>query len=282
MPIPRYLSPETIRLTVRNWQREGLTVGVVPTMGALHEGHLSLVRASSEECDRTVISIYVNPTQFAPDEDLESYPRRLDEDSAMAEEAGADAVFCPSDAEMYPDGFATSVVQSGLTQMLEGASRPRHFCGVLTIVCKLLGCVPADRAYFGQKDFQQATIVHRMMLDLNIATGIRVMPIVREPDGLALSSRNVYLDAEERAQACCLSQAIEAARRLYADGERDANVARATMGEIIAVATLAEPDYIEVVNAHSLEPVVQMDAETIAVLAVSFGSTRLIDNAILA
>jgi pantoate--beta-alanine ligase len=282
MPIPRYMSPETIRLTVRNWQREGLTVGFVPTMGALHEGHLSLVRASAEECDRTVISIYVNPTQFAPDEDLDSYPRRLDEDCAIAEEAGADAVFCPDDEEMYPDGFATSVVQTGLTQVLEGASRPRHFCGVLTVVCKLLGCVPAERAYFGQKDFQQATLIHRMMMDLNIGTGIRVMPIVREPDGLAMSSRNAYLDADERAQACCLWQALEAARRLYADGERDANAARAAMGEIIADAPLAEPDYIEVVNAHTLEPVVQLDAETIAVLAVRFGETRLIDNAILA
>jgi len=281
MSIPRFQSPETIRLTVRTWQREGLTVGFVPTMGALHDGHMSLVRASLDECDRTVVSIYVNPTQFAPNEDLDTYPRRLDADCALVEEAEADAVFCPSDDDMYPDGFATSVVQSGLTQVLEGASRPRHFCGVLTVVCKLLGCVPADRVYFGQKDFQQATIVHRMMQDLNIGTGIRVMATVREPDGLALSSRNAFLDVDERAQACCLSEALEVARRLYAEGAHDANAARAAMAEIIAAAPLAEPDYIEVVNARTLEPAVQLDAGTIVVLAVQFGNTRLIDNAFL-
>ncbi len=254
MTLQRVHTPDEARDAVRAWQREGLSVGFVPTMGALHEGHLSLLRASAAECDRTVVSIYVNPTQFAPTEDLEQYPRPLDEDCRLAVGAGADLCFCPSDAVMYPDGFATYVVQEGLTGVLEGAFRPTHFRGVLTIVCKLFHAVPADRAYFGQKDFQQTVVVRRMVRDLGMPVEVRVMPTVREPDGLAMSSRNAYLGAEERRQALCLSKALGEARRLYGEGRTDADALREAMRRIIADAPLARPDYVEIVDRDTLEP----------------------------
>ncbi len=279
MTLQRTHTPREARDTVRAWQREGLSVGFVPTMGALHAGHLSLLRASAVECDRTVISIYVNPTQFAPTEDLEKYPRRLEEDCRLAEEAGADLAFCPSDAVMYPDGFATYVVQEGLTGVLEGASRPTHFRGVLTVVCKLLHAVPADRAYFGRKDFQQTVVVRRMVRDLDMAVEVRVMPTVREPDGLAMSSRNAYLGAEERRQALCLHRALGDALRLYADGRRDADDLRDAMRRRIAEAPLARPDYAEIVDRETLEPLRTVSEHAVAVLAVRIGKTRLIDNA---
>jgi len=279
MTLQRACTPSEARDVVRAWQREGLRVGFVPTMGALHEGHLSLLRASAAECDRTVISIYVNPTQFAPTEDLAKYPRRLDADCRAAAEAGADLCFCPSDAVMYPDGFATYVVQEGLTGVLEGASRPTHFRGVLTIVCKLLHGVPADRAYFGQKDFQQTVVVRRMVRDLGMPVEVRVMPTVREPDGLAMSSRNAYLNAEERVQALCLSTALKEAQRLYAEGRTDADALREAMRRTIAEAPLARPDYVEIVDRETLEPLQTVTGRAVAVLAVKVGETRLIDNA---
>jgi pantoate--beta-alanine ligase len=247
-------------------------------MGALHEGHLSLVRASTAECNRTVLSIYVNPTQFGPGEDLEEYPRRLEEDCRSAEENGVDLVFCPTDVIMYPDGYATYVVQKGLTDVLEGEARPTHFRGVLTVVCKLFHIVPADRAYFGHKDFQQTVVLRHMVRDLNMPIEIRVMPTVREPDGLAMSSRNAYLSAEEREQALCLHRSLGEAQRLYADGETDAGAVREAMKRIIAEAPLARPDYIEIVDRETLAPVSQVTDRAVAVLAVRIGEARLIDN----
>jgi pantoate--beta-alanine ligase len=279
MTLQRVDMPSEARRVVRAWQREGLSVGFVPTMGALHEGHMSLLRASAAQCDRTVISIYVNPTQFAPTEDLAKYPRRLDADCTMAEGAGADLAFCPGDPVMYPEGFATYVVQEGLTGVLEGAFRPTHFRGVLTVVCKLLHAVPAERAFFGQKDFQQTVVVRRMVRDLDMPVEVRVMPTVREPDGLAMSSRNAYLRPEERRQAPCLHNALNEALRLYAGGQKHAEDLRAAMQAVIGRAPLARPDYVEVVDRETLEPVQTASDCAVAVLAVRLGRTRLIDNA---
>ncbi|MHC4480020.1 MAG: pantoate--beta-alanine ligase [Planctomycetota bacterium] len=279
MGLSRTADPAQARSTVRGWQAEGLSVGLVPTMGALHEGHLSLVRASVSECDRTAVSIYVNPTQFGPADDLDDYPRRSEEDCRLAERCGVDLVFCPTDRVMYPQGCATYVVQEGLTEVLEGEFRPTHFRGVLTVVCKLFHAVPADRAYFGQKDFQQTVVVQRMVRDLNMPIEIRVMPTVREPDGLAMSSRNEYLSEEEREQALCLHRALSEARRLHCAGERDAAALRSAMERIIGEAPLVRPDYVEIVNRETLAPVREVDERAVAVLAARVGETRLIDNA---
>ena len=281
MTLQRTTTPQEARDVVQTWQRDGLTVGFVPTMGALHEGHMSLVRASAAECDRTVISIYVNPTQFAPTEDLAKYPRRLDADCRMAAGAGANMAFCPTDKVMYPDGACTFVVQERLTGVLEGAVRPTHFRGVLTIVCKLFHAVPAERAYFGQKDFQQTIVVRRMVQDLDMPIEVRVMPTVREADGLAMSSRNAYLNAEERRQAPCLHRALTEALRLYGGGRTDADALRQAMRGIIAEARLAQVDYVDVVDKETLKPLRLATDRAVAVLAVRLGATRLIDNALL-
>ncbi len=278
MPLPRSTCPNETRGIVRAWQAEGLSVGLVPTMGALHEGHLSLVRASDGECDRTVVSIYVNPTQFGAGEDLARYPRNLDGDCRLAEGAGADLVFCPADEAIYPDGHCTFVDQPGLTEVLEGEFRPAHFRGVLTVVLKLLHIVPANRVYFGRKDFQQTVVVRRMVRDLNVPTEVRVMPTVREPDGLAMSSRNRYLSEEERRQAVCLHRALVAARERYAAGETAGDVLCRTMGRVIAEAPMAQADYVEVVDCETLEPRDVVTDRAVAALAVRIGRTRLIDN----
>ena len=274
----RFSSPGKVRNAVRAYQAEGLSVGLVPTMGALHEGHLSLIRASVGECDRTVISIYVNPTQFAPNEDLEDYPRRFEEDCRLAQENGVDLVFCPADRDMYAEGHATYVVQERLTELFEGESRPTHLRGVLTVVCKLFNIAPADRAYFGQKDFQQTVVVRRMVRDLNLPVTIRVMPTVREPDGLAMSSRNAYLNQEERQQATCLYRALSRAAELYRCGERDPAPVKTAMQEVIRDAALARPDYVEIVDHETLEAVEKLSNRAVAVLAARIGDTRLIDN----
>ncbi len=278
MDVRRSAHPAETRAAVRGWQAEGLSVGLVPTMGALHEGHLSLIRACASECDRTAVSIYVNPTQFGPGEDLAQYPRRRERDCELAGRAGTDLLYCPGDADMYPEGFCTYVIQEGLTEVLEGAFRPTHFRGVLTVVCKLLHVLPADRAYFGQKDFQQSVVIRRMVRDLNMATDIRVLPTVREPDGLALSSRNDYLSRDERGQATCLFRALVEAKRLYDGGETDADAAREAMGRVIAGAPLARADYVEIVDAETLRPLERLSERAVAVLAVRVGDTRLIDN----
>lgn len=278
MSIELVQSPHEIRQKVRAWQSEGLSVGLVPTMGALHQGHMSLVRGSVAECDRTVVSIYVNPTQFAAGEDLDGYPRRLESDSALLEGEGADAVFSPGDEVMYPSGFCTYVDQEGLTEPLCGAFRPGHFRGVLTVVMKLFNMAPADRAYFGRKDLQQSAVICRMVADLNMPIEVRVLPTVREADGLAMSSRNEYLTPEQRKQAVCLHEALAAAGELYASGETDAGRLADGMREVIARYPDAKPQYVEIVAPDTLASVTRVSEESVAALAVLIGEVRLIDN----
>jgi len=266
------------RRMVESWRGEGLSVGLVPTMGALHEGHLSLVRASVSECDRTAVSIFVNPIQFGRGEDLDRYPRRLKEDCRLLAQAGADMVFAPHEGEMYPPGFCTYVVQERLTERLCGAVRPGHFRGVLTVVLKLLHIIPAHRAYFGRKDFQQSVVIRRMVRDLAVPVQVRVLPTVREPDGLAMSSRNEYLSPDERAQAVCLYRALTAAREAFSSGVTRAGRLVELMREVLSGFPLARPQYVEVVDPESLEPVREADERSVAALAVYVGQTRLIDN----
>jgi pantoate--beta-alanine ligase len=261
--------------------RRRLTVGLVPTMGALHEGHLSLIRASRGRDDFVVVSIFVNPTQFGPHEDLARYPRPLAQDLALCAGAGVDLVFHPEPAAMYPPGFCTAVETTELQDVLEGASRPGHFRGVCTVVLKLFNLVRPDRAYFGQKDAQQAVLVRRMVRDLNVPVEVFVGPTVREPDGLALSSRNRYLDPDQRRQAPVLFQALSEARALALAGERDAGRLRRALAERVATAPGAVLDYAAVVSADTLEPLERLRGPVLLALAVRFGTTRLIDNLML-
>jgi pantoate--beta-alanine ligase len=266
----------------RAWRRTlAGTLGLVPTMGYLHEGHLSLVRASRRECDATAVTIFVNPAQFGPNEDFARYPRDEERDRSLLEAEGADAVFIPDVAEMYPEGYATYVTVERLTERLEGASRPTHFRGVTTVVTKLLNIAAADRAYFGRKDAQQLAVVRRMGADLNIATEIVGMPIVREPDGLAMSSRNVYLSPEQREAALVLSRSLRLAEQLYGRGERDATTIRSQMEQLISAEPLASLDYVSVADTETLEELDRIDRAALVSLAVRFGSTRLIDNTTL-
>lgn len=255
------------------------SLGFVPTMGYLHQGHLTLVRQASAECANVAASIFVNPTQFGPSEDLARYPRDLPRDLAMLEDAGVALVFAPTAAEMYPPHYSSYVDVEHVTTTLEGAHRPGHFRGVATVVCKLFNIVQADRAYFGQKDAQQTVVVRRMAEDLNIPTEIVVVPTVREPDGLALSSRNVYLDPAQRAAAPVLHRALQQAAQLYERGQRSAPVLRATIERMLADEPLAQVEYVSVADAatlHELDGSIQ--AEALLSLAVRFGATRLIDN----
>ena len=278
MPIKATGSPEEARRNVQAWQQRGLTVGFVPTMGALHEGHLSLVRASVAECNRTVVSIYVNPTQFAAGEDMDEYPRRLDQDCAVLEEVGAHLAFRPTDEEMYPSGFCTYVLQEGLTDPLCGAFRPNYFRGVLGVVLKLFNIVPADRAYFGRKDFQQSVVIRRMVGDLNVPIEVRVLPTVREADGLAMSSRNGYLSPEQRKQAVCLYEALTEARAMFRAGEaRPAHLIE-RMKEVVARYPDARPQYVGIVAPDTLQAVGRVTEDAVAALAVFVGEVRLIDN----
>jgi len=256
-------------------------LGLVPTMGYLHEGHLSLVRAARGANDIVAVSIFVNPTQFGPSEDLASYPRDQARDLHLLEREGVDAVFAPSREEMYPDGFCTYVTVEGITARLEGASRPTHFRGVTTVVLKLLNIVQPRRAYFGRKDAQQLAVVRRMVRDLDVPVEIAGMPIVREADGLAMSSRNVYLSPDERRGAPVLHRSLRLAEELYASGERDAEAIRARMSALIAGEPLAAVDYISVADGESLDELARVDRPALVSLAVRFGSTRLIDNTTL-
>ena len=278
MSLPVLTSPPKVRDTVLAWRSAGLSVGFVPTMGALHEGHLALVRRSAAECDRTVVSVYVNPTQFDRRDDLENYPRRLESDCGLLQGAGANLVFAPSDEVMYPGGFCTYVVQEGLSDRLCGAFRPGHFRAVLTVVLKLFQIVPADRAYLGRKDFQQTVVIRRMAADLNLPIEIRVLPTVREGDGLALSSRNERLTAEHRRQAVCLYEALGAARRRFQAGEKSAARLIEMMKGAIARYPAARLQYIEIVSPDTLESVAQVSESSVAALAVFLGDVRLIDN----
>lgn len=252
----------------------GRSIGFVPTMGALHEGHASLMRAAAHD-DSAVLSIFVNPTQFAPHEDFDRYPRTFEADCALAESIGMDAIYAPSVAAMYPEGYATYVEVQRLGEGLCGRSRPHHFRGVCTVVTKLFAAVLPDRAYFGQKDAQQCAIIRRMARDLDLGVEIVEMPIVRESDGLAMSSRNRYLSPEERTRALRLSRALEAARELLESGERSpSTVCERVRTEMQAV----EIDYVELVDAESLAPVNQIAAPVLLAVAARVGKTRLIDN----
>ena len=268
------------------WKRTGINVGFVPTMGYLHAGHLSLVKRALQavgKAGKVVVSIYVNPTQFAPTEDLSKYPRDLKRDLKSLRELGVDVVFTPGDSEMYPgkveNGFSTYVVEEKLSRPMEGASRPTHFRGVTTVVAKLFNIVLPDVAVFGQKDFQQAAVIKRMVVDLNFPVQIIVAPTLRERDGLAMSSRNKYLDAEQRVQAVILFHALQAAQAAVKKKSVSAARMKADLKEFITAAPLARLDYVEFFDPETLQPVSQVKRGTQMALAVFFGKTRLIDNA---
>lgn len=261
---------------------ENQAVGLVPTMGALHDGHLSLISAAKRENDATVVSIFVNPTQFCPGEDFERYPRRLEQDKeSLRQIGGVDTIFYPDAKEMYPEGFCTSVDIKDLENKLCGLSRPGHFGGVLTIVAKLFNIIKPDVAYFGQKDFQQTVIIKKMVANLNMDIEIKVMPTVRDKDGLALSSRNQYLSSEERQDALCLYQALLKAKSLVSAGETDAKKIINEMVNTINHAENSRIDYVSIVNPDTLEDVREINGEAVATLAVRIGKARLIDNMIL-
>lgn len=266
---------------VRMKKAEGKTIGFVPTMGYLHSGHLSLIKKSTSQNDVTVISIFVNPTQFGENEDLDQYPRDFERDCRLAQEAGADAVFFPTAGMMYPEGYKTYVEVVDITKRLCGVTRPTHFKGVTTVVTKLFHIVAPDRAYFGQKDAQQLLVIRRMVKDLNMDIEIVGCPIVRETDGLAMSSRNLYLSEEERTQATVLNQSLEMAEKMIDSGERDSNTVKKAIKAKIGTMDLARIDYVELVDTESLLPAQQITGEVLIALAVYFGKTRLIDNRIL-
>ena len=268
-----------LKAIVRIQKREGKTIGFVPTMGYLHEGHLSLARRSAAENDFTVMSIYVNPTQFGANEDFDKYPRDFQGDSAKAESCGVDVLFMPSTGEMYPDGYGTYVEVTGeMTEKLCGRSRPGHFRGVATIVTKLFNLVEPHRAYFGQKDAQQAAIISKCVRELHMNTEIVICPIVREKDGLAMSSRNIYLNADERKAALVLSQSLFQAEAAIRSGERSAERILSGIHEKIAAEKLAVIDYIALVDADTLQDLKLVKGRVLIALAVRFGKTRLIDN----
>jgi pantoate--beta-alanine ligase len=262
-----------MRDVARGWHADGASIGLVPTMGALHAGHMSLVHRARRENDKVVVSVFVNPIQFGAGEDLSSYPRSPERDLSMLRAAGVDAIYKPSVADMYPPGASTRVIVHGVTDRLEGAARPGHFEGVATVVTKLFTATSADRAYFGQKDAQQVAVVMRLASDLDIGVEVRVCPTVREADGLALSSRNAYLSPAERKAAVCLSRALGLAAEAYGRGERDPGRLRSILTEAIGAEPLATLDYAEVVDAATFST-----PGSLAVLAVRLGQTRLIDN----
>jgi pantoate--beta-alanine ligase len=273
--------PAEMQRIAEDERRQGKSLGLVPTMGALHEGHLSLIRRCRAENDVAIMSLFVNPTQFNRRDDLERYPRDLEGDSRMARGAGVDIIFAPTVEGMYPDGYTTHVTVERLTERWEGASRPGHFRGVATVCAKLFTICRPHRAYFGQKDYQQSLVVRRLAADLNLGLEIVVLPTVREPDGLALSSRNALLSPEERRQAAVLSQALLDAQKAVRSGERDASRLAADIEERIRSAPLARLDYVGVCDPETLQPLIEITGTAVAVVAASFGSTRLIDNAIL-
>lgn len=271
---------EKTRELVNNWKKEGKTIGLVPTMGYLHEGHASLIRRCREENDIVVVSDFVNPTQFGPNEDLEAYPRDFDRDSALCECIGADLIFCPSPVEMYHDPHAFVSIDT-LSDTLCGKTRPIHFKGVCTVVSKLFNIVKPDRAYFGQKDAQQLAIIKHMVQDLNMDINVVGCPIVREEDGLAKSSRNTYLSPEERKAALILSKTVKLAKELIDAGEKDADVVVAKMKENIETEPMAKIDYVKAVNGLTMQQQKEIKAPMLIAMAVYIGKTRLIDNMIL-
>lgn len=267
-----------IREIVKEWKRDGLTVGFVPTMGYLHEGHESLIKYSVNENDKSIVSIFVNPTQFSPNEDLESYPRDLERDTEICYRNEVDIVFTPTTEEMYDADFSTIINMEGLTKELCGKSRLTHFSGVCTVVTKLFNIVKPDRAYFGEKDAQQLAIIKRLVRDLNIDIEIIGCPIIREEDGLAKSSRNSYLSKDERIAATILNKSLKEAKKLLTYGERSSNVIKNSIKEVIANENLAKIDYVEVVDSLSLNKVDIIERDVLIAIAVYIGKTRLIDN----
>lgn len=265
----------------RGATRSGKSLGLVPTMGALHEGHMSLVRGAKAECDVTAVSIFVNPLQFGPSEDFEKYPRTFERDSAMLREAGVDLLFLPAVAEMYPAGARTYVEVEDLSRKLEGGSRPGHFRGVATVVCKLFEIVRPDRAFFGQKDAAQVALLRKMARDLNMDVEIVVCPIVREADGLAMSSRNAYLSSEQRKQALVLSRSLRRVRAAVEVGETVASTLMKIGMNEIALEPGAKLDYFALVDSTTLEPVEKVVPGTLVAVAAWVGTTRLIDNVVL-
>lgn len=270
------------REQVKEWKKQGLRVGFVPTMGYLHEGHQSLMEAAKKENDKVAISIFVNPIQFGPNEDFASYPRDLEKDAALCERVGVDLIFHPEASEMYDEDFCTYVDMDGLTKELCGKSRPTHFRGVQTVVSKLFHIIPADRAYFGQKDAQQLAVIRKMVRDMSMDIEIVGCPIVREKDGLAKSSRNTYLNEEERRAALVLSRSLAEGKKLIENGERSAGRIKACIMEALEKETLARPDYVEIVDFADITPIEDLnaakDGEVLCAIAVYIGKTRLIDN----
>ncbi|MBI3855727.1 MAG: pantoate--beta-alanine ligase [Planctomycetes bacterium] len=262
-------------------RKRGLKIGFVPTMGAFHEGHLTLMREARRSNDAVIVSIFVNPIQFTAGEDYDRYPRRLEQDTKMADSERADVIFAPSVAEMYPKGFDTYVDQSDLPAKLCGAFRIGHFRGVMTIVTKLFNIVKPDTAYFGQKDYQQSLIIRRTAVDLNLEVAIKVLPTVREEDGVAMSSRNAYLGPKQRKDATCLIQALRRAEDMVNNGERSASKVSAEMKRLIRKVKGTRVEYIAIVNSDTLEPVKEIKGKTLIALAVRIGKARLIDNVIV-
>lgn len=278
MELMIYSSPADVQAQTLAWKRAGLTVGLVPTMGYLHEGHASLIKRAAAECDRVVVSVFVNPTQFGPNEDLESYPRDFEHDKALVAECGAHLIFAPTPDDMYAPGAATWVTVEGLTKELCGRSRPIHFRGVVTVVNKLMNIAQPDRAYFGEKDAQQLAVIRRMVKDLNMPVEVVGCPIVREADGLAKSSRNTYLNAAERQAALVLSRSLAEGKKLLEAGETDAQTVCARITEVINAEPAARIDYVQAVDADSIEPVAAVNGTVLFAIAVYIGKTRLIDN----
>ena len=272
---------QEVRDQVSIWRKEGFSIGFVPTMGYLHEGHQSLIRKSAEQNDRTVVSVFVNPIQFGPNEDLEAYPRDLERDKAAVEEAGGDLIFNPEPSEMYPNHFTSFIDTTETTELLCGAVRPIHFRGVCTVVGKLFNIVLPDRAYFGQKDAQQLATIRRFVRDLNFPVEVIACPIVRESDGLAKSSRNTYLNPAERQAAVILSKSLHLGREAIEQGERDAKKVIAVITASLQSEPLARIDYVEVVDFENIQRVERIAGETLVAIAVYIGKTRLIDNFVI-
>ncbi|HZQ69502.1 MAG TPA: pantoate--beta-alanine ligase [Terriglobales bacterium] len=270
-----------MRFAVRGCKAKNQKLGFVPTMGALHEGHLSLVRAARRQCDAVAVSIFVNPTQFGPNEDFSKYPRTFERDRELLEKEGVDLLFAPATEEMYPPGALSYVTVEGLSEKLDGRSRPGHFRGVTTIVSKLFNIIEPDVAFFGQKDAAQVAVVRRMVSDLNIPVTVAVCPIVREPDGLAMSSRNRYLSPEERVSARALSQSLASVRGQFEAGERDAAKLIAAGTRTIARDPAVRLDYYEIVDPDTLDPLQSVSRPALVAVAAFVGSTRLIDNVML-
>lgn len=270
-----------VREQINKWKRQGLSIGYVPTMGYLHEGHRSLIEAARANNDKVVVSIFVNPMQFAPSEDLDSYPRDLEKDAKMCEDAGVDLIFHPEPSEMYNDGFCSYVDMNGLTTELCGKTRPTHFRGVQTVVLKFFNIIKPDRAYFGQKDAQQLAVIKRMVADLNVDVEIIGCPIIRESDGLAKSSRNTYLNPDERKAALILSRSLKLGRELIESGETDSKAVIKAISDNINTEPLAKIDYVNVVDFGTITPVDKIGKSVLVAIAVYIGKTRLIDNFII-